>query len=642
MAQKKHFLLIGVMILVGSLLVSCTGFQPEPTATNVPTDTALPQPTSTIEVAETEASYDWDLVFISNSIGFGVPELYAHNIEQDTGKMVQVHDYAIGSLNAVDVLHDLQHGPDSVNNNSLRSLREDVKEAEVIVFFADPEGDPSVTSDFDNCIYGRAIPPENCGPETYGDYSENLKAIYAEIFTLRDGKPTIIRAIDLYNPMISRFRQNNMEAECTHCQEIFNNIIQEAAAAYNIPTVSLYDAFNGPDHDQDPREKGYIGYDGLHTSPEGRQLIADLLSEAGYEPVEPHRSEARATQETEERITFTLTANPDKDPITASTAIGEIKFTVLQPPPNIEIVRTVSTPQGLAAIFKSSKDMLCWSTTGMEWECTSIFFDTFRIFTSGDHLYVPGLPGILRFSWVRDSWEKDILIEDLSYIDQAMFNRHGALAANSTTIMYSHDGLHFMKAEQGPNMDLLPEVESRPCHPLRSGSSTIPYAPMVLVTEESFLALTPAHPDNWLREPVCEPLLWSSDDGSVWSLISETSPFGETSYIHNLLQLEDRFVALGGQGINGGTVWFSDDGLTWRMADVDMEDSGAIAVGDIGWVLTGESSLWVSKDGADWHGPYTLPEDLKTGFFPPSMGIWSDTIFGGSMKNPVLGKITHP
>lgn len=285
MAGKKYFLLIGVMILVGSLLVSCTGFQPEPTATNVPTDTALPQPTSTIEVAETEASYDWDLVFISNSIGFGVPELYAQNIEQDTGKTVQVHDYAIGSLNAVDVLHDLQHGPDSVDNNLLRSLREDVKEAEVIVFFADPEGDPSVTSDFDNCIYGRATPPENCGPETYGDYSENLKAIYAEIFTLRDGKPTIIRAIDLYNPMISRFRKNNMEAECTHCQEIFNNIIHEAAAAYNIPTVSLYDAFNGPDHDQDPREKGYIGYDGLHTSLEGQQLIADLLSEAGYDPV---------------------------------------------------------------------------------------------------------------------------------------------------------------------------------------------------------------------------------------------------------------------------------------------------------------------------------------------------------------------
>jgi lysophospholipase L1-like esterase len=69
--------------------------------------------------------------------------------------------------------------------------------------------------------------------------------------------------------------------------EIFNSIVQQAADGFNIPTVSVFDAFNGPDHDEDPREKGYIGPDGVHTSVEGRQLIADLLSEAGYEPIEP-------------------------------------------------------------------------------------------------------------------------------------------------------------------------------------------------------------------------------------------------------------------------------------------------------------------------------------------------------------------
>ena len=30
--------------------------------------------------------------------------------------------------------------------------------------------------------------------------------------------------------------------------------------------ASFYDEFNGPDHDEDPREKGYIRSDGLHAS----------------------------------------------------------------------------------------------------------------------------------------------------------------------------------------------------------------------------------------------------------------------------------------------------------------------------------------------------------------------------------------
>jgi len=49
----------------------------------------------------------------------------------------------------------------------------------------------------------------------------------------------------------------------------------------------VYDAFNGPNHDEDPREKGYIGPDGEHTNEEGRKIIAKLFHELGYEPVTP-------------------------------------------------------------------------------------------------------------------------------------------------------------------------------------------------------------------------------------------------------------------------------------------------------------------------------------------------------------------
>jgi len=129
-------------------------------------------------------------------------------------------------------------------------------------------------------------PPDDCTFRLYEPYVENLKAVYEEILTLRNGKPTIIRAVDFYNPLISLHRENNMETECTHCFETFNTAVRKAAEAFNVPLISVYDAFNGIDHNEDPREKRYIGSDGEHTTDKGQQVIADLLSEAGYEPIE--------------------------------------------------------------------------------------------------------------------------------------------------------------------------------------------------------------------------------------------------------------------------------------------------------------------------------------------------------------------
>lgn len=232
---------------------------------------------------------EWDLVYICDSTGWGVPKRYAENIERDTGKTVRVHSYTIGRLSALRVLNFLQNDLEALADGRLKSLQEDIREAEVIVFFANPRGNPSeggVRGGLENCI-SASSPPDDCTPGLYEPYLENLKAIYEEISSLRDDKPTIIRAVDFYNPLISVHGERNMEAECTRCLEVFNDTVQQAADAFHIPTISVYDAFNGVNHDEDPREKGYIGGDGVHTSEQGQQVIADILSEAGYEPVEP-------------------------------------------------------------------------------------------------------------------------------------------------------------------------------------------------------------------------------------------------------------------------------------------------------------------------------------------------------------------
>ncbi len=61
--------------------------------------------------------------------------------------------------------------------------------------------------------------------------------------------------------------------------------VRDTAAKYDVPTVSMYDAFNGADRTEDPRVKGYILSDGQHATTEGRAAQVDALDRMGYEPI---------------------------------------------------------------------------------------------------------------------------------------------------------------------------------------------------------------------------------------------------------------------------------------------------------------------------------------------------------------------
>ena len=262
MNGHKNRIFIFCLSVSISLLVSCS----------------QPNPLDEIE--------EWDMVYISDSSGWGVPEKFAANIERDTGKQVVVHRWLKGGLHALTVLEDLQGKP------ALRSLPDDVAEAELIIFFANPRGEPEKgginLGGIETCMDSRSCrEPEDCSIEYYNSYVDNLKKIYGEIFALREGQATIFRAVDLYNPLISEHQECGTDAVCTNCWETFNRAVHQAAEAYGVPVVSVYDLFNGSNHDQDPREKGYIGADGEHTTEIGQQAIADLLSQSGYVPLIP-------------------------------------------------------------------------------------------------------------------------------------------------------------------------------------------------------------------------------------------------------------------------------------------------------------------------------------------------------------------
>ena len=227
----------------------------------------------------------WQLVVISDSSLWGVGEAFAARIEEDLGVTVEVEDYAMGGSSAGQILESLQTGKSA--NAKLEKLPAVLKEAEVVVMFLNPNDsiDPNRPLNLDGCFMSTA--PESCSPETFEQWTTDLKAIWGEILQLRKGKTTILRAVDLYNPSVSLWKEHGIFEACSECWENMSDAARLAAEAYNIPCLSRLDAFNGPNHDEDPTEKGYISSDGEHLSELGVQYTADLLAQMGYEPVTP-------------------------------------------------------------------------------------------------------------------------------------------------------------------------------------------------------------------------------------------------------------------------------------------------------------------------------------------------------------------
>lgn len=237
-------------------------------------------------LAELMALDEWDLLWISDSSGWGVAEIYAGYIEADTGIPVNVHDSWSGGLSAGTILDILEgnHTPDF----RLAQIPELIPEMEVIVFYANPEESVDENNPGDwNCgqaaseTYVRA-----CEMDTFAVYVQDLEAVYQRILELRGDQPTILRAFDAYNPTLARWEVDGAFEACQACWGNYNAAIHQAAEKYHIPVAGVYDAWNGVEHDEDPNDKGYTK-DGIHPNVSGAEVIAGELRKLGYDPVAP-------------------------------------------------------------------------------------------------------------------------------------------------------------------------------------------------------------------------------------------------------------------------------------------------------------------------------------------------------------------
>ncbi len=306
---------LGQMLAV-LLLAGCGGASPgptaahplvSPTATLAPTATRTPvpqtataeptaAPPATLPVARPSLApaeipkgpgVEWRLVVISESSGWGLGSAYASQIEKDMGVKVTLDDFAIGDLRAVDVLDALQTGTSSVPR--LEALPAALRKADVVLLFPGPMG--SIHDDtflnIRRCFGNVTGTPEPCPSNGFDEYAADLEAIWARVFELRSGQPTLLRALDAASPFVSRWNANGSFEACTACWECGSTAARRAADAFHVPFLSRYDVYNGAGHDQDPKQQGYIGADGVHPNGLAQQYTAELLSKLGYVAVTP-------------------------------------------------------------------------------------------------------------------------------------------------------------------------------------------------------------------------------------------------------------------------------------------------------------------------------------------------------------------
>jgi hypothetical protein len=231
---------------------------------------------------------EWDLLWISDSSGWDVADVYAEMVAEDTGKTINVNDKWIGGLPAGDIYLALTGQYDGPSM-SLEKMPEYVAEAELIVFYGNPIGsiNPERPGDWD-CIATTGAYVNDCDPEIFSTYIDHIETIYQRIFELREGQPTIIRAFDAYYPLIDqRMEDGDSYQACKACWANYNAAMHQAAESMNVPIAEVSLLWNGPDWDIDPDSD--LGYtkDIEHPNALGAEVIAQALRELGYEPVEP-------------------------------------------------------------------------------------------------------------------------------------------------------------------------------------------------------------------------------------------------------------------------------------------------------------------------------------------------------------------
>jgi lysophospholipase L1-like esterase len=270
---------------LGPIAVEPAATAPSQTSTAAPPEpTAVPRAQNAATAVTESGDMTWDMVVLGDSLvadDYSVlPEAYAALIEEDLGVEVEIQNLAVGGESTRSLLTNMQKYP---------WYREPLQEAEVILISVGGGDLPRMEKRFfagDDC---GGADNQDCLRQQLEESQAEWDALLAEISSLADPRETLIRPIIPgileYYARVYKDRPEEVEVYNSYVVALYEHMARSCAER-GIPVLDLYALYDGPDADPSLPELAGTG-DGVHVSREGDAVIADLLRELGYDPVEP-------------------------------------------------------------------------------------------------------------------------------------------------------------------------------------------------------------------------------------------------------------------------------------------------------------------------------------------------------------------
>jgi lysophospholipase L1-like esterase len=230
----------------------------------------------------------WQYTALGDSLAVGAIALrgyvprYQQYIQTDTGFSVSLRNLAQNGWTSADLLSAL---------NSDENFRSSVQTSQVITWDIGGNDLRHARESYKNGTCG-GTDNQDCLRATLDAFVNNWNGIVLQILSIRSSTNTIIRTMDLYNPFVNEDLASDTDGDGTSdfwtlkpYHDAVNNHIRTSASANGIPWANVHDAFNGADGLQDPQDKGYIAFDGVHPNDTGHKVIADQLRLLRYAPL---------------------------------------------------------------------------------------------------------------------------------------------------------------------------------------------------------------------------------------------------------------------------------------------------------------------------------------------------------------------
>ncbi|MEJ7720182.1 MAG: SGNH/GDSL hydrolase family protein [Ilumatobacteraceae bacterium] len=254
-----------------------------------------PPTTATDSTPPPTTSEAWSLVALGDSVALAGPEcdgctsfvdLWANSVAEDAGRPVEVSNQAVPDAEASDVL-------DQVRQDD--ATRAALERADLIVIEVGLNDSPWNKLD-DPCDAAPKYPVIEWSKITGGcidrvarEYERTLDAILAEVETLRAGKPTVLRLTNVYNAVLGNHVDASWDspaavAPSKAANERFAEVQCRLVEEHQGECIDVYRTFNGTDGSS--AAKSFLAADYTHPGPKGHEVIAELLLEAGLQPLQ--------------------------------------------------------------------------------------------------------------------------------------------------------------------------------------------------------------------------------------------------------------------------------------------------------------------------------------------------------------------